>query len=218
MTKVSISILDCDFENITSEIKKINDNKIDLIHIDIMDGKFVNNQTEKLFNLNKISSLTNLKYDIHLMVEEPLDKIDEYIKYEPEIITIHIEKNSNLIDCIRKIKSYNINAGVAINPDTNITELYDILELIDLVLIMSVHPGKGGQKFISKTIDKVKDINNKKNKNNFIISVDGGVNDTNSKDLINSGADLLVSGSYLVKSDNLNNSIKGKHLISHKSL
>ena len=208
MTKVSISILDCDFENITSEIKKINDNKIDLIHIDIMDGKFVNNQTEKLFNLNKISSLTNLKYDIHMMVEEPLDKIDEYIKYEPEIITIHIEKNSNLIDCIRKIKSYNINAGVAINPDTNISELYDILELIDLVLIMSVHPGKGGQKFISKTIDKVKDINNKKNKNNFIISVDGGVNDTNSKDLINSGADLLVSGSYLVKSDNLNNSIK----------
>lgn len=208
MTKVSISILDCDFENITSEIKKINDNKIDLIHIDIMDGKFVNNQTEKLFNLNKISSLTNLKYDIHMMVEEPLDKIDEYIKYKPEIITIHIEKNSNLIDCIRKIKSYNINAGVAINPDTNITELYDILELIDLVLIMSVHPGKGGQKFISKTIDKVKDINNKKNKNNFIISVDGGVNDTNSKDLINSGADLLVSGSYLVKSDNLNNSIK----------
>ena len=208
MTKVSISILDCDFENITSEIKKINDNKIDLIHIDIMDGKFVNNQTEKLFNLNKISSLTNLKYDIHMMVEEPLDKIDEYIKYEPEIITIHIEKNSNLIDCIRKIKSYNINAGVAINPDTNITELYDILELIDLVLIMSVHPGKGGQKFINETIDKVKDINNKKNKNNFIISVDGGVNDTNSKDLINSGADLLVSGSYLVKSDNLNNSIK----------
>tara|TARA_B100001559_G_scaffold220004_1_gene184599 strand:- start:1003 stop:1644 length:642 start_codon:yes stop_codon:yes gene_type:complete len=208
MTKVSISILDCDFENITSEIKKINDNKIDLIHIDIMDGKFVNNQTEKLFNLNKISSLTNLKYDIHMMVEEPLDKIDEYIKYEPEIITIHIEKNSNLIDCIRKIKSYNINVGVAINPDTNISELYDILELIDLVLIMSVHPGKGGQKFINETIDKVKDINNKKNKNNFIISVDGGVNDTNSKDLINSGADLLVSGSYLVKSDNLNNSIK----------
>ena len=208
MTKVSISILDCDFENITSEIKKINDNKIDLIHIDIMDGKFVNNQTEKLFNLNKISSLTNLKYDIHMMVEEPLDKIDEYIKYKPEIITIHIEKNSNLIDCIRKIKSYNINAGVAINPDTNITELYDILELIDLVLIMSVHPGKGGQKFIKETIDKVTCINNKKSKNNFIISVDGGVNDTNSKDLINSGADLLVSGSYLVKSDNLNNSIK----------
>ena len=208
MTKVSISILDCDFENITSEIKKINDNKIDLIHIDIMDGKFVNNQTEKLFNLNKISSLTNLKYDIHMMVEEPLEKIDEYIKYEPEIISIHIEKNSNLIDCIRKIKSYNINVGVAINPDTNISELYDILELIDLVLIMSVHPGKGGQKFINETIDKVKDINNKKNKNNFIISVDGGVNDTNSKDLINSGADLLVSGSYLVKSDNLNNSIK----------
>ncbi|PDH49836.1 MAG: ribulose-phosphate 3-epimerase [Rhodothermaeota bacterium MED-G16] len=208
MTKVSISILDCDFENITSEIKKINDNKIDLIHIDIMDGKFVNNQTEKLFNLNKISSLTNLKYDIHMMVEEPLEKIDEYIKYEPEIISIHIEKNSNLIDCIRKIKSYNINVGVAINPDTNISELYDILELIDLVLIMSVHPGKGGQKFINETIDKVKDINNKKNKNNFIISVDGGVNDTNSKDLINSGADILVSGSYLVKSDNLNNSIK----------
>ena len=208
MTRVSISIHDCNFENITSEIKRINDNKIDLIHIDIMDGKFVNNKTEKLFDLNKISSLTNLKYDIHMMVEEPLNKIDNYIKYEPDIITIHIEKNSNLIDCIRKIKSSNINVGVAINPDTNISELYDILELIDLVLIMSVHPGKGGQKFINETIDKVKDINNKKSKNNFIISVDGGVNNTNSKDLINSGADLLVSGSYLVKSDNLNNSIK----------
>ena len=208
MTKVSISILDCDFENITSEIKKINDNKIDLIHIDIMDGKFVNNQTEKLFNLNKISSLTNLKYDIHLMVEEPLDKIDNYIKYKPEIITIHIEKNSNLIDCITKIKNHNINVGVAINPDTDISELYDILELIDLVLIMSVHPGKGGQKFIKETIDKVTGINNKKSKNNFIISVDGGVNNTNSKDLIKSGADILVSGSYLVKSENLNKSIK----------
>tara|TARA_B100001758_G_scaffold244476_1_gene255895 strand:+ start:2795 stop:3436 length:642 start_codon:yes stop_codon:yes gene_type:complete len=208
MTKVSISILDCDFDNIASELKKINDNNIDLIHIDIMDGKFVKNKTEKLFNLNKISSLTNLKYDIHLMVEEPLDKIDNYIKYKPEIITIHIEKNSNLIDCITKIKNHNINVGVAINPDTDISELYDILELIDLVLIMSVHPGKGGQKFIKETIDKVTGINNKKSKNNFIISVDGGVNNTNSKDLIKSGADILVSGSYLVKSENLNKSIK----------
>ena len=208
MTKVSISILDCDFDNIASELKKINDNNIDLIHIDIMDGKFVKNKTEKLFNLNKISSLTNLKYDIHLMVEEPLDKIDNYIKYKPEIITIHIEKNSNLIDCITKIKNHNINVGVAINPDTDISELYDILELIDLVLIMSVHPGKGGQKFIKETIDKVRGINNKKSKNNFIISVDGGVNNTNSKDLIKSGADILVSGSYLVKSENLNKSIK----------
>ena len=208
MTKVSISILDCDFDNIASELKKINDNNIDLIHIDIMDGKFVKNKTEKLFNLNKISSLTNLKYDIHLMVEEPLDKIDNYIKYKPEIITIHIEKNSNLIDCITKIKNHNINVGVAINPDTDISELYDILKLIDLVLIMSVHPGKGGQKFIKETIDKVRGINNKKSKNNFIISVDGGVNNTNSKDLIKSGADILVSGSYLVKSENLNKSIK----------
>ena len=208
MTKVSISILDCDFDNIASELKKINDNNIDLIHIDIMDGKVVKNKTEKLFNLNKISSLTNLKYDIHLMVEEPLDKIDNYIKYKPEIITIHIEKNSNLIDCITKIKNHNINVGVAINPDTDISELYDILELIDLVLIMSVHPGKGGQKFIKETIDKVTGINNKKSKNNFIISVDGGVNNTNSKDLIKSGADILVSGSYLVKSENLNKSIK----------
>ena len=129
MTKVSISILDCDFDNIASELKKINDNNIDLIHIDIMDGKFVKNKTEKLFNLNKISSLTNLKYDIHLMVEEPLDKIDNYIKYKPEIITIHIEKNSNLIDCITKIKNHNINVGVAINPDTDISELYDILKI-----------------------------------------------------------------------------------------
>ena len=208
MTKVSISILDCDFDNIASEVKKINDNNIDLIHIDIMDGKFVKNKTEKLFKLNKISSLTNLKYDIHLMVEEPLDKIDNYIKYKPEIITIHIEKNSNLIDCITKIKNHNINVGVAINPDTDISELYDILELIDLVLIMSVHPGKGGQKFIKETINKVTGINNKKSKNNFIISVDGGVNNTNSKDLIKSGADILVSGSYLVKSENLNKSIK----------
>jgi len=213
MTKVSISILDCDFENIDSEIKKVNDNNIDLIHIDIMDGKFVKNKTENLFDLNKISSLTNLRFDIHMMVEEPLEKLDNFIKYKPEIITIHYEKNSNLISCIRKIKNSNINAGVAINPDTDISEIYHILELVDLVLIMSVHPGKGGQKFIDETIDKVKDIKTKKGQNNFIISVDGGVNDTNSKDLIKNGTDLLVSGSYLVKSKNLNNSIKS--LLNH---
>ena len=213
MTKVSISILDCDFGNITSEIKKINDNKIDFIHIDIMDGKFVKNNTERLFNLDKISSLTNLKYDIHLMVEEPLDKIDYYLKYKPEIITIHYEKNSNLRDCIYKIKDKNINVGVAINPDTNISELYDMLDLIDLVLVMSVEPGKGGQKFKIKTIDRVKVLNNRKRENNFIISVDGGVNNTNSKALINEGVDILVSGSYLVKSENLNISVKS--LLNH---
>jgi len=213
MTKVSISILDCDFGNITSEIKKINDNKIDFIHIDIMDGKFVKNNTERLFNLDKISSLTNLKYDIHLMVEEPLDKIDYYLKYKPEIITIHYEKNSNLRDCIYKIKDKNINVGVAINPDTNISELYDMLDLIDLVLVMSVEPGKGGQKFKIETIDRVKVLNNRKRENNFIISVDGGVNNTNSKALINEGVDILVSGSYLVKSENLNISVKS--LLNH---
>ncbi len=208
MTKISISILDCDFENIKSEIEKININKIDLIHIDIMDGKFVENNTEKLFDLNKISLLTNLKYDIHLMVNDPLDKLDDYLKYNPDIITIHLENNSNLIDCINKIKEHNISVGVAINPDTKISEMYSILDMIDMVLIMSVYPGQGGQKFIYDTIEKVKVLNERKSEKDFLISVDGGVNNTNSKELINAGADVLVSGSYLVKSNNLNNSIK----------
>ena len=213
MTRLSISILDCDFTNIKSEINKINNNKIDLIHIDIMDGKFVYNNTEELFDLNKISVLTNLKYDIHLMVNDPLDKIDDYIKHNPEIITIHFENNSNLMGCINKIKKHKINVGVAINPDTKISEIYDILDEIDLVLVMSVNPGQGGQKFIINTVDKVKALNERKCKNNILISVDGGVNNTNSKELLNAGADILVSGSYLVKSKNLNNSIKS--LLNH---
>ena len=115
--------------------------------------------------------------------------------------------------CINKINKHKINVGVAINPDTKISEIYDILDEIDLVLVMSVNPGQGGQKFIINTVDKVKALNERKCKNNILISVDGGVNNTNSKELLNAGADILVSGSYLVKSKNLNNSIKS--LLNH---
>jgi ribulose-phosphate 3-epimerase len=208
MNKVSISILDCDFYNLEFEINRINESNSDYIHIDIMDGEFVESDTRNLFDLNKIKKLSKIPLDIHLMVNNPLFIINQYAKYNPGFITIHFENNPDIKDCIKLIKSHNINAGIAINPDTEISILKPYLKDVELILVMSVFPGKGGQKFINKTYNRIEELEVLKKENNFIISVDGGVNDTNSHNLINYGSDILVSGSFLIKNSNLNKGIK----------
>lgn len=208
MNKVSVSILDCDFENLESEIKRINKSNVDYIHLDIMDGKFVERDTRKLFDVDKINLISKIPLDIHLMINNPLKSLESYIKYNPDFISVHIENNSNINDCLRLIKSHNISAGLAINPNTELNELKKYIKYVDLILIMSVFPGKGGQKFINNTYDRIKKLMFLKNENDFKISIDGGVNNTNSNDLLNNGADILVSGSYLIKNPNLNNRIK----------
>ena len=208
MSKVSVSILDCDFQNLDSEINKINKSISDYIHIDIMDGSFVKRNTKSLFDINKIKSLSKIPLDIHLMVDNPLDEIEVYSKMNPEIISFHIENNENVEKCIELIKSKNSLVGLAINPDTELSTITPYLNYIDIILVMSVYPGKGGQKFINTTYNRIKELGVLKKENNFKISVDGGVNDTNSHDLIKYGSDILVSGSFLIKNSNLNKGIK----------
>ena len=208
MSKVSVSILDCDFQNLDSEINKINKSISDYIHIDIMDGSFVKRNTKSLFDINKIKSLSKIPLDIHLMVDNPLDEIEVYSKMNPEIISFHIENNENVEKCIELIKSKNSLVGLAINPDTELSSITPYLNYIDIILVMSVYPGKGGQNFIKDTYEKIQQLEKLKEEKKFKISVDGGVNNTNSTNLKISGADILVSGSFLIKSSNLNNAIK----------
>ena len=205
MIKTSISILDCDFNNLEYEINRVNNSNSDLIHIDIMDGKFVPNNTLEKFDMNKISKHSYKNFDVHLMVENPIDYITSFITPLTDYISIHLE-SKGIDQSLKSIKENGIKCGLAINPDTKIQKLYPFLEIIDMVIIMSVFPGKGGQTFIENTYDKVETLRN--HDKNIDISVDGGVGSSNSKTLISKGASILVSGSYLMKSDNINNSIK----------
>ena len=205
MIKTSISILDCDFNNLEYEINRVNNSNSDLIHIDIMDGKFVPNNTLEKFDMNKISKYSDKNFDVHLMVENPIDYITSFITPLTDYISIHLE-SKGIDQSLKSIKENGIKCGLAINPDTEIQKLYPFLEIIDMVIIMSVFPGKGGQKFIENTYDKVEKLRN--HDKNIDISVDGGVGSSNSKTLISKGASTLVSGSYIMKSNNINNSIK----------
>ena len=205
MIKTSISILDCDFNNLEYEINRVNNSNSDLIHIDIMDGKFVPNNTLEKFDMNKISKYSDKNFDVHLMVENPIDYISSFITPLTDYISIHLE-SKGIDQSLKSIKENGIKCGLAINPNTEIQKLYPYLEIIDMVIIMSVFPGKGGQKFIENTYDKVEILRN--HDKNIDISVDGGVGSSNSKTLISKGASTLVSGSYLMKSDNINDSIK----------
>ena len=205
MIKTSISILDCDFNNLEYEINRVNNSNSDLIHIDIMDGKFVPNNTLEKFDMNKISKYSDKNFDVHLMVENPIVYISTFVTPLTDYISIHLE-SKGIDQSLKSIKEKGIKCGLAINPDTEIQKLYPFLEIIDMVIIMSVFPGKGGQKFIENTYDKVETLRN--HDKNIDISVDGGVGSSNSETLISKGASTLVSGSYLMKSNNINNSIK----------
>lgn len=210
MNKVSVSILDCDFKNIAHEINRINKSNADLIHIDIMDGIFVERNTYNLFDMKTISNLSNKKLDVHLMVDNPEKIIDNYILDKTDFISIHVESKCDHFKIFDKLKSNNIKSGIAINPDTDLSILEKYLNYIDMILIMSVYPGKGGQKFLSDTINRLTSLKKLliKKSINIQLSVDGGVDDSISSNLIKSGSDILVSGSFLIKSKSLKNSIK----------
>lgn len=205
MSSVSVSILDCDFSEIKKDINNINKSIAKYIHIDIMDGFFVHRNTEKIFNIDKIKSLTDKKIDIHLMVSNPKKFILNLSKYNPYIISFHIESDQNINDNITLIKSYGIKCGIAINPDTELNKINKYLNKIDLILIMSVNPGKGGQKFKESTFQRLKLLKQKiiDSKLETKIEVDGGIDNSVSKKLNNLGADILVSGSYLIKNDSI---------------
>ena len=201
--KISPSILSADFSKLGNEIQDLEKAKADLIHIDVMDGHFVPNITIGPKVINKLRKYTSLPFDVHLMISPVNNFIKNFADAGADIITIHPEATNNLISSVKKIKSYNKKVGISLNPETSLDKLNNVLDKIDLVLIMSVHPGFGGQKFIEKTLDKIKELRSKIDLLNLKveIEVDGGINFENSKSIIKAGANILVSGTTVFKSN-----------------
>ncbi len=197
--QISPSILSADFSQLGNEIIKLEKGGADMIHVDVMDGHFVPNLTIGPPIIKSLRKYTNLPFDVHLMIDPVHKYIKNYADAGADIITIHPEATENLIDSIELIESLNKKIGVSLNPDTPIKAIEDILSKIHLVLIMSVFPGFGGQKFMPEVLNKIKDLNKIKidKKLDFNIEVDGGINFENSKLVIDAGADILVSGTTI---------------------
>jgi len=202
--QISPSILSADFSQLGNEIKKLEEGGADLIHVDVMDGHFVPNLTIGPPVIKALKKYTKLPFDVHLMISPVHKYIKNFADAGSDIITIHPEATKDLRESILLIKELNKKVGVSLNPNTEINVIESQLNNIDLVLIMSVFPGFGGQKFITETIKKIKNIKEIKDKNNysFDIEVDGGINFSNSKEVINAGANILVSGTTIFKENN----------------
>ncbi len=205
---ISISLLSMR-DDLLNSINAINKKNIDYIHLDMMDGLFVENKSFTYDEVKLIVEKANKPLDVHLMVNDIDNYIKDYISYNTEYITIHYEAMKNTTS-IEKIKNHGIKCGISINPDTDVENIYDLLDKIDLVLIMSVNPGKGGQEFISGSLDKVKKLKEEiiRRKLPVKISIDGGINKQTGVDAINSGADILVIGSAYKKDSSIIDQLK----------
>ena len=201
--KIAPSILSADFGQLGSEIKKLEKAGADMIHIDVMDGHFVPNLTIGPPVIKALRKHSKLPFDVHLMISPVHKYIKNFVDAGADIITIHPEATNDLSSWISKIKSYNQKVGVSLNPETSVDKVLPVLKLIDLVLIMSVNPGFGGQKFIIETLEKVKllrkEIDNKKF--TVEIEIDGGINFDNAKIAKKAGVDILVSGTTIFKNN-----------------
>jgi len=204
--KISPSILSADFSKLGSEIQNLEKAKADLIHIDVMDGHFVPNITIGPEVINKLRKYTSLPFDVHLMISPVHDFIKNFAEAGADIITIHPEATDNLKQSIDHIKNLGKKVGISLNPNTQIDITKEFLAEISLVLIMSVHPGFGGQKFMPEVLVKIKELKKIKDQQNlnFDIEVDGGINFDNNKLVIEAGANILVSGTTIFKNNNGN--------------
>lgn len=187
--------------NLRKNIEKLDKTTIDYLHVDIMDGRFVPNKTLSCFQTKHLLKHTTKPKDIHLMVSDVKKNINKFRKLNPEIITFHYEATEDWFDMIRILKHYDIKAGMSIKPNTDVSKLEPYLEYLDVVLVMSVEPGKGGQNFINSSIDKIKQLDQiRKEKNyQFLIEVDGGINDSNYKLLKQNNVDIVVVGSFATR-------------------
>jgi len=201
--KISPSILSADFSKLGSEIQDLEKAEADLIHIDVMDGHFVPNITIGPEVIKKLRKYTSLPFDVHLMISPVHNFIKNFADAGADIITIHPEATNDLVSSIKKIKSYNIKAGVSLNPETLVDKVLPVLNSIDLVLVMSVNPGFGGQKFIKETLEKVKLLRKEIDQKKFAveIEIDGGINFDNAKIAKKAGVDILVSGTTIFKNN-----------------
>ena len=204
--QISPSILSADFSQLGKEIKRLEDGGADLIHVDVMDGHFVPNITMGPPVIKSLREYTKLPFDVHLMISPVHKYIKNFADAGSDIITIHPEATDDLKKSINLIKELNKKVGISLNPNTEIEIIKKYLAEIDLILIMSVYPGFGGQKFIPDVMNKIKMLNQIRKERNFEfkIEVDGGINFSNSKNVINAGADILVSGTTIFKENNGN--------------
>jgi ribulose-phosphate 3-epimerase len=204
--QISPSILSADFSKLGSEIKRLEEGGADMIHIDVMDGHFVPNLTMGPSIIKTLRQCTKLPFDVHLMISPVHKYIQNYADSGADIITIHPEATKDLKNSIEHIKSLNKKVGVSLNPETKIDLITDLLNKIDLVLVMSVNPGFGGQKFMPEVLDKIKELKKIKDHSNleFDIEIDGGINFDNNKLAIEAGANILVSGTTIFKNNNGN--------------
>ena len=201
--QISPSILSADFSQLGTEIKRLEEGGADMIHVDVMDGHFVPNLTIGPPVIKALRKNCSLKFDVHLMISPVHKYIEAYADAGADIITIHPEATDNLENSIKSIKQKNKKVGVSLNPESKIDLILDLLDQIDLVLIMSVNPGFGGQKFMPEVLDKIKNLKKiqQKRKLDFDIEIDGGINFDNCKKVIDAGANILVSGTTVFKSN-----------------
>ncbi len=202
--QISPSILSADFSQLGNEIKRLEEGGADMIHVDVMDGHFVPNLTIGPPVIKSLRKYTKLLFDVHLMIDPVHKYIKDYSDAGADIITFHPESTENILETINLIKSLNKKVGISLNPKTEIKAAKEYLDKIDLVLIMSVHPGFGGQKFIGDVVQKIKNLDQIKRENNlnFKIEIDGGINFETSKIAIEAGVDILVSGTTIFKENN----------------
>lgn len=208
--KIAPSLLAADFSNLKEEVKRVENAGADMLHIDIMDGHFVPNLTFGPGIVKSIRACSNLTFDVHLMIENPDLYIKDFALAGADIISVHAEACPHLHRTIQNIKSFGVKAAVALNPATSLQSLEYVIQDLDMVLIMSVNPGFGGQKFIDTSINKVKALKDYITKNNINtdIEVDGGINLNNVKAVYSAGANVIVAGSAIYKSDDIDDAIR----------
>lgn len=205
MLKLAPSILSADFGHLAEDVKKIEEGGADYIHVDVMDGHFVPNISFGAPVMKCLNGKTGLPHDVHLMIENPDKYIEDFVTPQTEYITVHQEACTHLHRTVQNIKSKGIKAGVSINPATPVSTLECILPDVDLVLIMSVNPGFGGQKFIAGTLDKVRELAEIKRARNldFVIEIDGGITLDNIKEVMDAGVEMAVAGSAVFKAEDV---------------
>ncbi|MBZ9624350.1 ribulose-phosphate 3-epimerase [Clostridium sp. FP2] len=210
MIKISPSILSADFSRLGEHIKQLDAYGADMIHIDVMDGMFVPNISFGIPIIKSVRKLTKLTFDVHLMIEEPSRYVEDFAKAGADIITVHYEADRHIDRTINYIKSFGVKAGIALNPATPVDCIKDLISNLDMVLIMSVNPGFGGQKYIKYCSDKIKEVRALSDKYNkdLMIQVDGGIDKVNISEVVRSGANVIVAGSAIFKNDEIEKNIK----------